>query len=41
MRQSPGSFVTIGEKLKGVHNKNRVTVYYMLADHFGKLSDFA
>ena len=36
-----GAIATIGEKLKGVRNKNRVTVYYTLADHFGKLSDFA
>ena len=36
-----GAIATIGEKLKDVHNKNRVTVYYLLADHFGKLSDFA
>jgi len=31
----------IGEKMKDVHNKNRVTVYYLLADRFGKLSDFS
>ena len=36
-----GASATIGDKLKDVRNKNRVTVYYMLADHFGKLSDFA
>ena len=30
----------VGEKLKGVNRKNRVTVYYMLADHFGKLDLF-
>ena len=28
------------EKMKGDRTKNRVTVYYMLADHFGKLSMF-
>ena len=36
-----GAIATIGEKLKGVGSKNRVTVYDTLADHFGKLSDFA
>lgn len=30
----------VGEKLKGDRSKNRVTVYYLLADHFGKLSGF-
>lgn len=30
----------IGAKLKGDRTKNRVTVYYMLADRFGKLSAF-
>jgi hypothetical protein len=29
---------TISEKMKGDRTKNRVTVYYLLADHFGKLS---
>lgn len=36
-----GAIATIGEKLKGVGSKNGVTVYDTLADHFGKLSDFA
>ena len=27
----------IGVTLKGVTRKNRLTVYYLLADHFGKL----
>lgn len=36
-----GAIAKIGDKLKDVRNKNRVTVYYLLADHFGKLSDFA
>ena len=36
-----GAIAVIGNKLKDVRSKNRVTVYYMLADHFGKLSDFA
>ena len=30
----------VGEKMKGDPTKNRVTVYYLLADHFGKLSSF-
>ena len=32
---------SVGEKLKGDNSKNRVTVYYLLADHFGKLAAFA
>ncbi|MDF2972202.1 MAG: hypothetical protein K0R61_2652 [Microvirga sp.] len=27
-----------GDQRKGDRSKNRVTVYYLLADHFGKLS---
>ena len=30
----------VGAKLKGVSRKNRLTVYYLLAEHFGKLSTF-
>ncbi|GAB3707763.1 DUF2853 family protein [Mariniluteicoccus flavus] len=30
----------VGEKLKGTSRKNRVTVYYLLADHVDKLSLF-
>lgn len=30
-----------GEKLKGDRSKNRVTVYYLLAEQFGKLSAFS
>ncbi|MBK9157263.1 MAG: DUF2853 family protein [Propionibacteriaceae bacterium] len=30
----------VGEELKGVNRKNRVTVYYMLAEQFNKLSLF-
>ena len=30
----------VGETMKGSRNKNRVTVYYLLARHFGKLSLF-
>jgi hypothetical protein len=32
---------TVGDKMKDDSTKNRVTVYYLLADHFGKLSDFS
>jgi hypothetical protein len=28
----------VSEKMKSDHTKNRVTVYYLLAEHFGKLS---
>ena len=34
------AIMAIGEKMKGDRTKNRVTVYYLLADHFGKLSAF-
>jgi hypothetical protein len=27
----------VSEKMKSDHTKNRVTVYYLLAEHFGKL----
>lgn len=27
----------VGDKLKGVRRKSRLTVYYLLAEHFGKL----
>ena len=30
----------VGEKLKGVNRKSRLTVYYLLAEHFGKLGVF-
>lgn len=30
----------IGDKMKGDRTKNRVTVYYLLADRFGKLPTF-
>ena len=29
--------MAIGDKMKGDRTKNRVTVYYLLAEHFGKL----
>jgi hypothetical protein len=31
----------VADKMKGDHTRNRVTVYYLLAEHFGKLSAFA
>jgi hypothetical protein len=31
----------IGTKMKGESARNRVTVYYLLAEHFGKLGGFA
>jgi hypothetical protein len=31
---------TVAEKMKGDRTKNRVTVYYLLAAHFGKLGMF-
>jgi geranylgeranyl pyrophosphate synthase len=34
------AIAAVGEKLKGDHTKNRVTVYYLLAEHFGKLELF-
>ena len=30
----------VGQQLKGTNRKNRVTVYYLLAQRFGKLSLF-
>jgi hypothetical protein len=30
----------VGEKMKADRTKNRVTVYYLLAEHFGKLAMF-
>lgn len=35
------AILAVGEKLKGDRTKNRVTVYYLLAEHFGKLSALA
>jgi len=34
------AIATVGEQMKGDRNKNRVTVYYLLADRFDKLSIF-
>ncbi|MBK8463850.1 MAG: DUF2853 family protein [Nigerium sp.] len=30
----------VGATMKGVSRKNRLTVYYLLAEHFGKLATF-
>jgi hypothetical protein len=35
------AIATVGDKLKGDRTKNRVTIYYLLAEHFGKLGAFA
>jgi hypothetical protein len=34
------AIAAIGDKMKGDRSKNRVTVYYLLADRFDKLSMF-
>ncbi|MBJ6124832.1 DUF2853 family protein [Microvirga splendida] len=34
------AIMAVGEKMKGDRTKNRVTLYYLLAEHFGKLSIF-
>jgi hypothetical protein len=34
------AIATVGEKMKGDRTRNRVTAYYLLAEHFGKLSAF-
>ena len=34
------AIVAVGEKMKHAKNKNRVTVYYLLAEHFGKVPAF-
>jgi hypothetical protein len=34
------AIMAVGDKMKGDRIKNRVTVYYLLAEHFGKLSMF-
>ena len=38
--KTEGGWPTHVAKLQGVARKNRVTVYYLLADHFGKLGLF-
>ena len=35
------AILKVGEKLKGDRTKNRVTIYYLLAEQFGKLSAFS
>lgn len=35
------AIMTVADRMKGDHTRNRVTVYYLLADHFGKLSTFS
>jgi hypothetical protein len=35
------AIMLVGDKMKGDRTKNRVTVYYLLAEHFGKLSMFS
>jgi hypothetical protein len=35
------TIMLVGDKMKGDRTKNRVTVYYLLAEHFGKLSMFS
>jgi hypothetical protein len=35
------ALVEVAEKMKGDPTKNRVTVYYILASHFEKLSMFS
>jgi len=35
------AIMAVADKMKGDSTKNRVTAYYLLADHFGKLSTLA
>ena len=35
------SIAAVGERMKGDRTKNRVTVYYLLAEKFGKLGQFS
>jgi Protein of unknown function (DUF2853) len=35
------AIIAVADKMKGDRTKNRVTVYYLLAEHFGKLSAFS
>jgi len=35
------AIMAAADRMKGDRTKNRVTVYYLLADHFGKLSMFS
>jgi Protein of unknown function (DUF2853) len=35
------AIMLVGDNMKDDRTRNRVTVYYLLADHFGKLSTFS
>ncbi|MFT3888359.1 MAG: DUF2853 family protein [Arachnia sp.] len=35
------AIAAVGEKMKGVARKDRLTVYYLLAEHLGKLDTLA
>jgi len=35
------AIAAVGDKMKGDHSKQRVTAYYLLAQHFGKLDSLA
>ena len=35
------AIMAVGDKMKGDRTRNRVTAYYLLANHFGKLSAFS
>ena len=35
------AIAAVGKTMHADHTKNRVTVYYLLAEHFGKLAAFA
>jgi hypothetical protein len=35
------AIAAVGERMKGATHRNRVTVYYLLAEHFGKVPVFA
>ncbi|MBK8755768.1 MAG: DUF2853 family protein [Actinomycetales bacterium] len=39
-QEKDAALAAVGAKLKGVSRKNRVTVYYLLAEHTGKLGLF-
>lgn len=34
------AIMAVGDKMKADHTRNRVTVYYLLAEHIDKLSAF-
>lgn len=38
--QLDNSIAAVGERMKDEHFRHRVTVYYLLADHYGKLENF-